>query len=850
MSAIKGTNVLAPVVPFDTTDTHASHEARYGKGGYRSVQDNAERDAIPALRREAGMLVAVIATGKTWKLGEDLTTWTEFTSGVSSWSDLQGKPSTFTPSAHTHTTSDITGFAAAVAAAAPPTTDAALLTSGTLSASRLPASVVLTNDSRLSDARQPLSHSHGISDVSGLQSALDAKATPASVTAAVAAVVNAAPASLDTLAELASALNSDASFASTVTNALAAKAPTASPTFTGTVSGITKGMVGLGNVDNTADASKPVSTAQAAADAAVASAAASDATSKAAAAQAYAVQRANHTGTQTAATISDFASAVVAAAPPTTNASLLTSGTLDAARLPASAVLTTDSRLSDARTPTAHSHAVADVTGLQAALDGKQAAGSYAAASHTHPLSSLTQSGATTGQVVTWSGSAWAAATPASGGSSSLVVAASVSAFPATGSASVLYLAEDTSRLYQWESPVYVEVGGTGGGFAHAATHATGGGDEITPASIGAAAASHTHAYSSLTGTPSSFTPSAHASSHAAAGGDPLTLSASQISGLASVATSGSASDLGSGTVPFARLPVGTTSATVAAGNDSRLTDTRTPTDGSVTDAKITSGGLSTSVLNWSAIQPWAANTSYAKGDLVSNAGIAYRRSAAGTSGATFNIANWQQITPSEFVATQITSGTLPDARLSTNVPLLPAMMLRWSESSATSIDVIPRPGLTLNNVTLVSGSVYWTFVTPLVTLTVSQITMGCLNTAASGLTLARMGLFTYDESTATLVARTASDTTLFTSTRTLYTRSLDTTGGYPSTYTLVAGTRYGVAVICTGTTMPALSGVAGLAEIVALSPRVSAVRSSQSDLGTISSVTTGSTQYPWARLS
>lgn len=34
------------------------------------------------------------------------------------------------------------------------------------------------------------------------------------------------------------------------------------PTFTGTVSGITKSMVGLGSVDNTADTAKPVSTAQ------------------------------------------------------------------------------------------------------------------------------------------------------------------------------------------------------------------------------------------------------------------------------------------------------------------------------------------------------------------------------------------------------------------------------------------------------------------------------------------------------------------------------------------------------------------------------------------------------------
>lgn len=49
--------------------------------------------------------------------------------------------------------------------------------------------------------------------------------------------------------------------------------------------------VGLGSVDNTSDANKPVSTAQAAADTA---------------ARASAIQRANHTGTQLASTISDF----------------------------------------------------------------------------------------------------------------------------------------------------------------------------------------------------------------------------------------------------------------------------------------------------------------------------------------------------------------------------------------------------------------------------------------------------------------------------------------------------------------------------------------------------------------
>ena len=42
----------------------------------------------------------------------------------------------------------------------------------------------------------------------------------------------------------------------------ATKAPLASPTFTGTVSGVTKAMVGLGNVDNTADAAKTYAAGQ------------------------------------------------------------------------------------------------------------------------------------------------------------------------------------------------------------------------------------------------------------------------------------------------------------------------------------------------------------------------------------------------------------------------------------------------------------------------------------------------------------------------------------------------------------------------------------------------------------
>ncbi len=75
-------------------------------------------------------------------------------------------------------------------------------------------------------------------------------ATTEFVRTAVSDLVNAAPEQLDTLSELANALADDSAFATTVTDLIATKAPIDSPTFTGTVSGITSTMIGLGNVTN------------------------------------------------------------------------------------------------------------------------------------------------------------------------------------------------------------------------------------------------------------------------------------------------------------------------------------------------------------------------------------------------------------------------------------------------------------------------------------------------------------------------------------------------------------------------------------------------------------------------
>ena len=66
-------------------------------------------------------------------------------------------------------------------------------------------------------------------------------ATTQFVQSAIQGVVGAAPAALDTLNELAIALNNDSSYASSITTALSLKAPLANPTFTGTTRGTFSG---------------------------------------------------------------------------------------------------------------------------------------------------------------------------------------------------------------------------------------------------------------------------------------------------------------------------------------------------------------------------------------------------------------------------------------------------------------------------------------------------------------------------------------------------------------------------------------------------------------------------------
>ena len=107
------------------------------------------------------------------------------------WTGITGKPTSFTASSHAHPSSEITGLDAALAAKAPLASPAL---TGTPTA---PTAIGGANTTQI--------------------------ATTAFVAAAIAALIDGAPGTIDTLNELAAALGDDPNFATTVTNALAGK---------------------------------------------------------------------------------------------------------------------------------------------------------------------------------------------------------------------------------------------------------------------------------------------------------------------------------------------------------------------------------------------------------------------------------------------------------------------------------------------------------------------------------------------------------------------------------------------------------------------------------------------------
>jgi hypothetical protein len=120
---------------------------------------------------------------------------------------------------------------------------------GATTAAGARANLGLGNVDNTADAAKPIS--------TATQAALNLKANVADVNAALDLKASAAMLA----AHMAITVDTSMLATKAALTDLNNYAPKASPTFTGTVSGITKTMVGLGSVDNTSDAAKPVSTA-------------------------------------------------------------------------------------------------------------------------------------------------------------------------------------------------------------------------------------------------------------------------------------------------------------------------------------------------------------------------------------------------------------------------------------------------------------------------------------------------------------------------------------------------------------------------------------------------------------
>jgi hypothetical protein len=160
--------------------------------------------------------------------------------------------------------------------------------------------------------------------------------------------------------------------------------------------------------------------------------------------------------------------------------------------------------------------------------------------------------------------------------------------------------------------------------------------------------------------------------------------------------------------------------------------------------------------------------------------------------------------------ASDITAGTLPDARLSSNVTL--NENLRWAmQAPATAIDWLPRGHGTIGNASATSGNLMLAFFTAPYSITATTITFVNAGTVTASLSLCRFALFTVSEAitdsvtvttpSITMVARTASDTTIGNVANTIYSRTFATAGGYPASYNIVGGTRYAVGLLIVGST-------------------------------------------------
>lgn len=83
MSNIKGTNIASLIAPFTTDDAYPTHDAKYGKGGYKTVNTIIERNDIPVQRLSDGCICYVKDEDQEYRWDAEESTWNKVLAGLS-----------------------------------------------------------------------------------------------------------------------------------------------------------------------------------------------------------------------------------------------------------------------------------------------------------------------------------------------------------------------------------------------------------------------------------------------------------------------------------------------------------------------------------------------------------------------------------------------------------------------------------------------------------------------------------------------------------------------------------------------------------------------------------------------
>lgn len=338
------------------------------------------------------------------------------------------------------------------------------------------------------------------------------------------------------------------------------------------------------------------------------------------------------------------------------------------------------------------------------------------------------------------------------------------------------------------------------------------------------ATTSGTAAYGTLSGTATYATTSGTAT-YATTAGTATGAGTATTSGTASYATT-------SGTATYATT-AGTSVYATTSGTSAYATTSGTATYATGAGTATTSGTASFATTSGTAVYATNAGTSV----YATTSGTA---TYATTSGTAVNISG--TIAPTQVTGTAVTA---PNFRANMH-------------AADNSLEIVNRILMSGSSGAYQNGRLTLIGFTPVSDFTVSTIAMYVSSggTDSGGTTVRRMGIYTESGGTYTLVARTASDATLFTNSTSLEARNLSTTGGYPATYTLTAGSRYYFGFICyntggtySGPSFPTSAAIGVTSFISTLSPVIAVIKTVQTELpASVTSMTVTGTIH-WARL-